>query len=257
MKSAVGSVRKRVRELGWAVGLFTRLPLPTTEPPSESAFAGCVWAFPLAGIIVGLTGAIAYLIAYFIGLPPLIAALMAVVATVAVTGGLHEDGLADFWDGVGGGATVERKLTIMHDPRVGSFGALALLLAVASRWAALTSLEDVVVVVVGLVAAHTASRACLIPIFFILNPVREDGLGATAGRPKRGTAIVGLGLATALVFAALPPLSAACALAAAFGAALLITWITKRQLGGYTGDVFGCAEQMAEIAFLFALVATV
>ena len=257
MKSAVGSVINRFRELGWAMGLFTRIPMPTTEPPSESAFAGCVWAFPVAGMVVGLTGGIAYGLTDLAGFPALVSALMAIIATVFVTGALHEDGLADFWDGIGGGTTVERKLAIMHDSRLGSYGALALILSVAARWSALTSVSDMIVVIVGLVAAHTASRACLIPIFFLLGPVREDGLGASAGKPKRGTAIAGLVLAIALVFAALPPIAAAAAFATAVGAALLVVWIAKRKLGGYTGDVFGCAEQKAEIGFLLALVATV
>ena len=115
-------------------------------------------------------------------LPPLPAAALAVAATVAVTGALHEDGLADVADGFGGGATRERKLEIMRDSRIGTYGVCALILSFILRISALTNLGDPALVTAVLVAAHAAARAP-IPAFMRLVPAaRTDGLSADAGR---------------------------------------------------------------------------
>src|SRR4029077_501094 len=108
---------------------------------------------------VGLVGAAAYWLAHAAGLPSLSAAALALAATLLVTGALHEDGLADVADGFGGGATRERKLEIMDDSRIGTFGVCALILSFMLRVAALTNLGDPGLVAAVLVAAHAAGRA--------------------------------------------------------------------------------------------------
>src|SRR5215469_1055652 len=125
-------------ELVAALTFLTRLPLGRARadapPPS---LADTVWAFPVAGVVIGAIGGIAYAIARGLALPALAAALIAVATTALVTGALHEDGLADTADGFGGGATREAKLDIMRDSRVGSYGACALTLSLMLRWSAL------------------------------------------------------------------------------------------------------------------------
>ncbi len=121
-----------LRELVAAFALLTRLPMPRLRGPSRRP-ADCVWAYPVVGAVVGAAGRRRALAGLRLGLPQPLAALWALAAITLVTGGLHEDGLADTADGFGGGGTVERKLLIMRDSRIGSFGALALLFSLALR----------------------------------------------------------------------------------------------------------------------------
>src|SRR5271154_843632 len=120
------SIGERAGELSTSILFLTRLPLPRHTPIGGVAVGQSVWAFPVAGVVVGLIGALVYAIAHRLGLPPWPAAGLAVAATIAATGCLHEDGLADTADGFGGGDTTERKLDIMRDRRVGASGVCAL-----------------------------------------------------------------------------------------------------------------------------------
>src|SRR5271155_4388576 len=115
----------RAGEIKAAVVFSTRLPLPGVAPTGGSAIAQAIWALPLAGLVVGAVGAIVYAIAHRLGVPAWPAAALTIAATMAVTGCLHEDGLADTADGFGGGATRDRKLEIMRDSRIGVYGGCA------------------------------------------------------------------------------------------------------------------------------------
>src|SRR5579875_2043895 len=165
-----------------ACRFLTRLPLGGARgeavPP---ILADTVWAFPLVGLVVGLIGGIAYAIASALALPALAAALIAIAATVLVTGGLHEDGLADTADGFGGGATREDKLAIMRDSRTGAYGVLALIFSLGLRTVAVADIAARWHVLAALVAAHALSRGVMPVAMRWLDPAREDGLGASAG----------------------------------------------------------------------------
>jgi hypothetical protein len=124
-------------------------------------------------------------------LPPLLAALIAVAATVAVTGALHEDGLADTVDGFGGGGDRERKLQIMRDSRIGTYGVVALVLALGARVVALASFEDDADAIAALVLCQAASRALIVAVMRRAPLARSDGLAASAGRPTQATMHVG------------------------------------------------------------------
>jgi adenosylcobinamide-GDP ribazoletransferase len=185
----------------------------------------------------------------------MLAAVLAVAAQVLLTGGLHEDGLADVADGFGGGRSRADKLRIMRDPRLGSFGALALVLALLARIAALIALAGPALAGAALVAAGAVSRAGLPAIMASLPPARDDGLAAGAGRPHPLRAAAAAAIGALLAFALLPPGAAAGGLIGAAGALLLIAHLARRQLGGYTGDVLGAAQQLAEIGFLLGALA--
>src|SRR5215470_12043275 len=114
----------------------TRLPLFHSVPIDSGNVASASWAFPVAGTLVGGASALVYVAAWGSGLPPALAAALALAATLVVTGCLHEDGLADVADGFGGGSYRERKLEIMRDSRLGAYGACALVMSVILRWAA-------------------------------------------------------------------------------------------------------------------------
>lgn len=232
-----------------AVLFCTRLPVGKLFSPSGSDIARASWAFPLAGALVGVIAATAYWLAHHLGVPPLVAAGLTLAVTLAATGCLHEDGLADLADSFGAN-TRERKLEIMRDSRIGVFGASALALSLLLRCAALAAISDPVLAAYALLATHTAARATL-PAFMVLVPqARPNGLSAGAGKPHPASAAVGailgllalglgMGLSAGLVTLAL--------LLAAFG---LLAWWCVRALGGQTGDVLGALEQFGEIAVL-------
>jgi adenosylcobinamide-GDP ribazoletransferase len=247
-------VQRRVNDLKIGFIFLTRLPLIHHTAIAKGELSHALWTAPIVGAAVGLFGAGVYGLAQALHLPPLPAAALAVAATLIATGGLHEDGLADVADGFGGGATRDRKLAIMRDSRIGTYGVCALILSMVLRVAALTNLGDPAVVAAVLVAAHAAARAP-IPTFMRLVPAaRDDGMSADAGRPPAvsamAAAILGLiALVLGLGFAA--GVVAAVVLCAGFG---VTAWLCSRQIGGQTGDVLGALEQIGEIVVL--LVAT-
>jgi adenosylcobinamide-GDP ribazoletransferase len=209
--------------------------------------------FPLVGVLVGALGALAFAAATALGLPPLLAALLAIAALVASTGALHEDGLADLADGLGGTSRAQR-LQIMRDPRIGSFGVLALALALAARAGALAALAGPAEVGAALVAAAALSRALLPAAMLALPQARADGLAAKAGRPHPARVAATVAIALLIALLLLPPLTLVIASAAAALAGAMVAWLALRRLGGITGDVLGAVQQLAEIAFLFGAV---
>jgi adenosylcobinamide-GDP ribazoletransferase len=242
-----------------ALRFFSRLPLPTTAREITLGAGGLAEAIamtPLAGAIIGTVAAIVLLAAFALGPPPLIAAPLAILALVALTGALHEDGLADCADGFGGGATREDKLAIMRDSRVGTYGACAVALSLYLRAACLTVLlaRDPARAVAALVAGAALSRVlCLTPMM-LLPPARGDGAGAAAvglGKARFAAAcVIGLAIACLPVFANVPPPQVALACVIAVAVAVGVCALAWRQIGGQTGDVAGATQQAVEIAFL-------
>lgn len=234
---------------------FTRLPVGHRIPIEGGDLARASWAAPLVGSIVGLLGACAYWLAYRLGLPPSAAAVIALATTMLATGCLHEDGLADVADGFGGGATRERKLEIMRDSRIGTYGACALALSLVLRASALASLTEPALVAFALVAAHTAARAFL-PVFMAAVPLaRCDGVSASIGRPPRGriaaAAFIGvMGLGVSFGFTA-----GFVVLVLLLSGSVFMAWICVKQIGGQTGDVLGALEQVCEIVILLSAAA--
>jgi adenosylcobinamide-GDP ribazoletransferase len=230
-----------------AAGFLTRLPLGPGGAQAVGPLAQASWAFSLVGLVIGLIGGFVYSLAAWLGVPALAAALLAVAATALATGALHEDGLADVADGFGGGADRAAKLAIMRDSRNGAFGVLALVLSVGLRAAALAALGDGGRVTAALVAAHALSRGLLPLVLRALEPARDDGLGASAGRPEAANAWAAAGLGALIALFALDWWRGVVAIAAAALAAGLVGHVARRQIGGYTGDVLGAIEQVGEI----------
>lgn len=239
---------------------YSRLPVAAgSDGHVMPDFARASWATPLAGAVIGAVGAGALIVAAILHLPPLVAATCALGALALTTGALHEDGLADLADGFGGGSTREQKLAIMRDSRLGAFGALALCVASLLRVSALaaTLQRGVWLAIFAIVAASALSRAAgLIPLVTLL-PARSDGAGASAPTPSPSALRRALYIGGAI--ACLPLLGGATlaqtvvAQLAALGGALGVSKLAERQIGGYTGDVLGAAQQAAEIGVLVAL----
>ena len=234
-----------------AVGLLTRIPVgATADPGVPPGSAG--WAFPLVGAGIGAIAAFVFLFVQLIGLADWAAALLAVLAGVLLTGALHEDGLADAADGLFGGNDRGQRLAIMRDSRHGTFAVLALILSISLRAAALAQIGEVMFAGLALVAAHAGSRALLPVAMWILPPAREDGLGATSGRPRPVQAIAAVLIAVAICATALGPLRGGSALGLAAATAALAAVISQRRIGGFTGDVLGALQQIGEIVILLA-----
>lgn len=232
-----------------AVGFLTRVPVRgRTDVPASSAVR---WFAPV-GALVGLATATAYWMASWVG-PPLVAAVMAVTAQVVLTGAFHEDGLADTADAAGGWSREER-FRILDDPNHGTYGVLALLLAVLLRVAALAGLTTAAAFAV-VPAVHALSRAAAVALMGLLPAASDEGLGASSVRGLVGTdaaigtasgAIIALGLLTVWV---LPAVATAAVIAAGMGV------YARRTLGGIAGDLLGATQQLAELAALLVLLA--
>ena len=258
-------------DLRLALMLLTRLPMPAgdaTAVPADGGMARAAWIFPMVGLLVGLAGGGVFMLAGSLGLGLSSAALLAMGTQILLTGALHEDGLADMADGFGGGHSRERKLDIMRDSRIGTYGVVALIIALALRFTALQDLasnllsisdelEDTAgqnsAIIIALVAAGALSRAAMAVVWYLLPPARTDGLAAGSGAVPFSAAVTAVLLAAAIAFVVLPGFAfiVACATVAVLtmAVALLAHW----QIRGHTGDVLGATQQITEIGALLAI----
>lgn len=249
-------MREEIRYFLAAIQLLTRLPVPAAQGFTDEWLERSVKYFPLAGALVGAFCAAILLAASQLwhGTLP---ALLTVAAGIAMTGGLHEDGFADFFDAMGG-ATREARLAIMKDSRLGTYGVLALGAGIGAKVFALAALP-VTVGAAALVAAHAGGRLATVVILAVLP--YAGGIPAAKIKPL-GQGITAAGLIAATGFGIwplilLPALIALPALGAAALAAGLTSLASRRLYGGYTGDVLGAVEQIFEIAFLLGAAACV
>lgn len=236
-------------DLEEALTLLTRLPVP---PLPGTRGGRAAWAYPLAGLAVGLLAALAAWLAS--GLSPTLAAGIALATMAAVTGALHEDGLADFFDGLWGGRTSEQRLAIMSDSRVGVYGAVALIFSIGVRWSALAIIAAEGELWAALIAAAVLSRAPMVTLMHMLPNARSTGLSSAVGRPPRDTTLVAIAIAAGVGFltvgfAVIPVAILLCA------ATLAIAAVSKAKIGGQSGDVLGASQQIGEIAVLVVLAA--
>lgn len=241
-----------------AAQFLTRLPLAglvaSPSPPQPRPLAAAMRAFPLVGILVGAAGWAVLALADAVALPATVCALLAVATTVAVTGALHEDGLADTADGFGGGTARVDKLAIMRDSRSGAYGVLALIFSVALRVGALAALLPSRAGL-ALIAAHTVSRAFMPPVMRWLEPARDDGLGAGAGQPDDAAILWCLAIAIVIALLCLGAGTGLAGLVVTAAAVAVFAALARRQIGGYTGDVLGAAQQIGELAMLLTAAA--
>jgi adenosylcobinamide-GDP ribazoletransferase len=248
-------LRRELEYFFGAVRFFTRLPVPGWVGHSAEALNRSARYFPAVGLLVGGIGALVFLGALQLWPPP-VAVLLSMAATIYATGAFHEDGLSDTVDGLGGGWDKLRILEIMKDSRVGSYGVVAMVLALLGKFTLLTSLETTLVPY-ALLAGHALSRFCATVLLATMDYVREDLLSKAkplATRLSAGEMV----LAAGFVLAALLLLPLQQAVAGCVLSALATLWLAtkfKRWLGGYTGDCLGAVQQVGEIAFYLGLLA--
>ena len=237
-----------------AVAFLTRLPMPHPQGAIPENFVRAHRMFPVVGALIGAAVGFICLALRWCGVPDFGAAALALGASAILTGALHEDGLADVADGFGGGRDKEAKLEIMRDSRLGTYGALILLVSFAAKLSALAAIPDGYIVY-ALIAAHALGRGIL-PLMSINLPyARNDGLARNAGQPDAAVAATAIIVAFIIALLALSWANAFWSALAAALSALGMAWLAKRQIGGQTGDVLGGAEQVAETAILLLLAA--
>ncbi len=243
---------------------LSRLPVPgVSKHPAQLATA--MGAFPLAGLVIGLLGGLCCTVALALGLPPTVAAVTVVAFLALVTGALHEDGLADVADGFGGGQSIERKLAIMKDSRIGSYGVLALVFAVLLKVAALSAILQQApgfFATLALFAGLAAwSRALCVALMATTPNARGQGVAAGVGQPGQDVNRTALGLGAGALALLMWPAFGLWATLAVFASSCAAFWLVRtlalRHIGGHTGDVAGAVQIVAETAMLMALAATI
>jgi adenosylcobinamide-GDP ribazoletransferase len=237
-----------------ALAFFSRIPVKPA--PVSFDLRRIAGAWPAAGFVLALAPALLFLLARFFWIAPTVAAVLALAAMAFLTGGMHEDGLADTADGFGGGTTRAEKLDLMRDSRLGTFGALALLFAVLIKAGALGAIgASPWPGVLAILCAAVVSRALALWHWSATMPARTDGMAASAGRPDTESLAVAAiaGLAAGVLLLLAFKLVALLALLLAAVAIRLFTRLCEGQIGGHTGDTIGAAQQIGEVMLLAGL----
>ncbi len=252
---------KIFHDLVWAAGLLTRFPVGRILPNREARLAKAIWCFPLIGGLIGLIAGGALMGATAAGLPSILCVLVGLFTGVIITGALHEDGLADFSDGLGVSGRA-RILAVMRDSQIGTFGVLGLGFSLLWRGFALYELSRLGQGPAALIVMHVAGRGVLFPLM-LLPLADEEGLAfqAHGGRdPGRFwdwagwmPGLIALIFSLLIVFAMFSMPLAFAVMGAGLIVSLFVALTAMKRLGGLTGDVYGAAEQGAEMATLAAL----
>jgi adenosylcobinamide-GDP ribazoletransferase len=247
-------------DLAASLGFLTRLPMPAELPlvPLSEAMR----AFPLAGALIGGLAGLVLAALAGMGLPALAAAGLTLAALAFLTGALHEDGLADTADGLGGGRDRDGKLAIMRDSHIGTYGVLTLVIGVLVKAACLAALAQAhwLHLVALLAASGALSRALIVWLMASTPPARSDGVAHGAGQPSDFTArsalLAGGILALALILITQGLIPALVVTGAGAMAAGAVRFLAMRQIGGHTGDICGALQVASETAMLAAAAAT-
>jgi adenosylcobinamide-GDP ribazoletransferase len=235
-----------------AIQFLTRLPVPGQLQVSEETLGKATKFFPLVGVVVGACAALTFWLLQHM-LPRSAAALGAIIFAAFITNGFHEDGLADTFDGFGGGWTKEQALEIMRDSRIGTYGALALVFLTLGKYSFLSSLAP------GqswrwLIVAHTASRWTVLPLCAWLPYARAEGQGKIVAK-RIGTAEIFIGSVTLFITVLLLSWQAALAALLVSGLTPLLSGLYFRaRLSGVTGDCLGATNQLTEVALYLTAV---
>ena len=238
-----------MEELLVAFQFLTRLPI-SRIPYKPVSLSRSAKFFPVVGLVIGLGVSV---LQHFLGphLNRTLAALLILTFLVLITGGLHEDGLADTVDAFGGGWNREQVLTILRDSRIGSFGALALVISVLARFL-LLSILPLNRFTALVVSAHVLCRWTTLPLGCFLRPAREsEGQGARIAQQISATSLISGTLLSFTIVLYLMRKEFWIPVLVAIVTTALSGWYYFRRIGGITGDCFGATNQLTEIAIYF------
>ncbi|MBM7066598.1 adenosylcobinamide-GDP ribazoletransferase [Actibacterium sp. 188UL27-1] len=243
-----------LRDIPAALGLLTRLPIPVDPDFAQARGAAAAWAYPLVGLVTAASAWIMAILALWIGLPTMVTAGLVVGISVILTGALHEDGLADTADGLWGGWTPERRLEIMKDSHIGTYGVAALMIALGLRWQVVAALIDGAVLPAALIASAVLSRGAMVAVMATLPHARRGGLSAMVGRPGMPTTLIACTGAAAIA-AASAGWGAIFMIPVAILVAAGVARLAMSRIGGQTGDILGAVQILTEVACLITMLA--
>jgi adenosylcobinamide-GDP ribazoletransferase len=247
-----------------ALSFFTRVPVRLPEVVKPEMLHQASRYFALIGVFIGaVTALILVLLASF--LPLSLAVLISMACSLLLTGAFHEDGWADVWDGFGGGWTVEQKLNIMKDSRLGTYGAASLFFILMTKYQSLVLLgtynaNPVLALSFALVLAHTLSRVVSTSLIFSMSYVSEDAQSKVkplAQHLSINGLIILLITGAVVLFTLLPLMHAFVMIVCLWIIRILLILWFNRQLGGFTGDCLGAAQQILEVAVYIILLVLV
>ena len=249
-QTTAAGLRREWQAFWLAMGFLTRIPVPVTVDYSQRLMNQCSVYFPLVGLLLGgLYAGLYTLLAGFWS--PLVCVLLVLGFHLWITGAFHEDGMADCADGLGGGYTVARRLEIMKDSRVGTYGAAALGLTLALKVALLTDTQPVWLALLLAPAISRLTPLCLMrALVYVSDPDTSKSKPVAEGfsGQRLGVAVAGVAALALVAGVALEALVAVVSVLLVWGAML------RRSLGGYTGDALGASVILSELVFLLMLV---
>lgn len=235
-----------IRSLRAAVSFLTVLPVANADGGAGERLGRAY--FPAIGALVGLAAGVAFVVAAS-ATTPLLGAAVAVAVLAALTGAIHLDGLADTADGLLTHGDAERRLAVMHQPELGSYGVTAIAAVIVLDVAALASIPTGRVLA-ALVVAGALSRLATLPVIAFVPYVRSGGKGQAAWDSRRRGLDLAVGVATVALVSLLDPRRALVAVAIAALVAAVLAIASKRLLGGATGDVCGATAELCQLATL-------
>ncbi|MDQ2820811.1 MAG: adenosylcobinamide-GDP ribazoletransferase [Pseudomonadota bacterium] len=249
----------QVRLFFIALQFFTRVPIPAWVGFQAAWLQHASRYFPLVGLLVAVAAALVYGAAAWLWPAP-VAVLLSTAASIYMTGAFHEDGLADTCDGFGGGHTRERIMEIMKDSRIGTYGAVALVVTLGLKCTTLSLLAPGQAIG-ALLLAHPLSRLAAVSLIRSASYARDAGKAKPMAQEMRASefAIAAVcTLAPALVLGAFSIIGWP-ALGAAVAASAVAAWWLRalfvRHIGGYTGDCLGAVQQVSEVAIYLCVLA--
>ncbi|HHX8300916.1 TPA: adenosylcobinamide-GDP ribazoletransferase [Vibrio diabolicus] len=238
-----------------AISFFSRLPVPQALPYSEERMNQAGRYFALVGLVLGALCALVFSLTSIL-FPESVAIVLTMVFSLLLTGAFHEDGLTDMADGIGGGMTVERRLSIMKDSRIGTYGAATLIMALLAKyvfWSELANLPQFWLVIV---VAYTASRALAATLIYDLPYVSDSDTSKSKPLANNQSSLE----VSILLFTGGITLLVLGITQAIFISLVLVVfrlmfkrWLTKR-IGGFTGDCLGAAQQLSELLIYLTMI---
>jgi adenosylcobinamide-GDP ribazoletransferase len=262
--SQIADLAKALRlETVQLLRFYTRFPIPPlsfeADPYAAPDFSKSIRSLPFVAIFIALPSVFMIALGVLIELPAPIIAVLAIAATALATGAFHEDGLADTADSIGGGMSAKRRLEIMRDSRIGSYGSMALILVVMLKIFAISALLNrygVSNTMLSIISAAMLSRVVGLLPHMILPSARQDGRSAEVAKPQPAPALLAILISLIFCFIALADfgyLKITLAVLTIAALAFLICIWTKRKINGQTGDILGAIQQISEVTLLVAL----
>ena len=242
-----------IRDVQISGSFLTRLPFRASNEVCVGDLRAASWSFPIIGLLIGLLSSAIFFLATHINLNPFVSGMLCVAFGCIVSGGLHEDGLADTCDGLLGGKDAQSKLDIMRDSSIGGYGAIALIFSVGIRCLILGGLSEPEVVMVALIVGSSFSRSLLPFVTVAFRHARSEGLAVHWGRCSLKRASISFLIGAFIFLMCFGIFETVLVLMVVLFVSGGFLVIACSQIGGYSGDILGACQQISEITVLLAV----